>query len=59
VSRELTKIFEENVRGTVAEVLAHFKQTPPKGELVVVIEGLGAISKGISKVSPTRITPSV
>lgn len=39
VSRELTKMFEENVRGTVKEVLAHFQQTPPKGEIVVVIEG--------------------
>jgi len=39
VSRELTKIFEENVRGTVPEVLAHFQRIPPKGEIVVVVEG--------------------
>ena len=39
VSRELTKIYEENVRGTVAEVLSHFRETPPKGEIVVVVEG--------------------
>ena len=39
VSRELTKMHEETVRGTVAEVLAHFEAKPPKGELVVVIEG--------------------
>jgi len=42
VSRELTKIFEENVRGAVKEVLSHFQQTPPKGEIVVVIEGATA-----------------
>jgi len=41
VSRELTKLFEENVRGTVAEVLAHFQLTPPKGEIVIVIKGAG------------------
>ena len=39
VSRELTKMHEETIRGTVAEVLAHFEAKPPKGELVVVIEG--------------------
>jgi 16S rRNA (cytidine1402-2'-O)-methyltransferase len=41
VSRELTKIFEENVRGTVSEVLDHFQKTAPKGEIVVVVEGIG------------------
>lgn len=39
VSREITKLHEETVRGTVTEVLAHFESKPPKGELVVVIEG--------------------
>ncbi len=39
VSRELSKMFEENVRGTVLEVLAHFTTTAPKGEIVVVVEG--------------------
>jgi 16S rRNA (cytidine1402-2'-O)-methyltransferase len=39
VSRELTKIYEETVRGTVEEVLEHFKTHPPKGELVLVVEG--------------------
>lgn len=37
ISRELTKKFEQTVRGTAAEVLEHFKATPPKGEFVVVI----------------------
>lgn len=39
VSRELTKMFEENARGTLAEVLAHFKGKAVKGEIVIVVEG--------------------
>ena len=39
VSRELTKKFEQTVRGTMAEVLAHFVENEPKGEFVVVVAG--------------------
>ena len=39
VSRELTKKFEQTVRGTVAEVLEHFLTTEPKGEFVIVLAG--------------------
>ncbi len=39
VSRELTKLYEENVRGTLLEVLQHFTENPPKGELVIVVAG--------------------
>jgi probable S-adenosylmethionine-dependent methyltransferase, YraL family len=39
VSRELTKLYEETVRGTLAEVLQHFTDKPPKGEFVVVVGG--------------------
>jgi len=39
VSRELSKLYEETVRGTIEEVLLHFEQKPPKGEIVVVIAG--------------------
>ncbi|OAZ03628.1 16S rRNA (cytidine(1402)-2'-O)-methyltransferase [Flavobacterium succinicans] len=39
VSRELSKMHEENVRGTVKEVLIHFEKTAPRGEIVVVIGG--------------------
>ena len=41
VSRELTKKFEETVRGTLSEVIAHFKAKPPKGEFVIVLAGEG------------------
>lgn len=39
VSRELTKMFEETINGTVAEVLEHFNGKEPKGEIVIVVEG--------------------
>ena len=39
VSRELTKKFEQTVRGTVAEVLEHFRTTEPKGEFGIVLAG--------------------
>jgi 16S rRNA (cytidine1402-2'-O)-methyltransferase len=39
VSRELTKLFEETVQGTIEHVLQHFKQNPPKGEFVIVLKG--------------------
>jgi 16S rRNA (cytidine1402-2'-O)-methyltransferase len=40
VSRELTKMFEENKRGTLTEVSNYFEQKTVKGEIVIVIEGL-------------------
>lgn len=39
VSRELTKMFEENKRGTLEEVCDHFKQKTVKGEIVIVVDG--------------------
>ncbi|MBP5366463.1 MAG: 16S rRNA (cytidine(1402)-2'-O)-methyltransferase [Bacteroidales bacterium] len=39
VSREISKVYEETVRGTLAELVEHFTATPPKGEIVVVVEG--------------------
>ncbi len=39
VSRELSKIHEENARGTLTEVCEHFKQKEVKGEIVIVVEG--------------------
>jgi 16S rRNA (cytidine1402-2'-O)-methyltransferase len=40
VARELTKKFEEFRRGTARELLAHYQEHPPKGEIVLVISGL-------------------
>ncbi len=39
VSRELTKKFEQTVRGTLAEAIEHFKTHPPKGEFVITVKG--------------------
>ena len=39
VLRELTKKFEEHRLGTAAELAQHYEQNPPKGEIVVIVEG--------------------
>jgi 16S rRNA (cytidine1402-2'-O)-methyltransferase len=39
VARELTKLHEEILRNTVSEALAHFQQTPPRGEITLVLSG--------------------
>ena len=40
VSRELTKIYEETIRGTVSEVAEYYTNNPPKGEIVIILGGL-------------------
>jgi len=39
VSREITKLHEETIRGTASEVLGYYTNKPPKGEIVVIVEG--------------------
>ena len=39
VCREISKIHEESVRGTLAEVIAHFTANEPRGEIVVILAG--------------------
>ena len=39
VCREISKVHEESVRGTLAEVIAHFQQSETKGEIVIVLAG--------------------
>ncbi len=39
LSRELTKLHEETLRMTLAEAIAYFDQTPPRGEFVLIVEG--------------------
>jgi len=43
VSRELTKLFEETVRGSLSEIMAYFADKPIKGEIVVCVQGLEPI----------------
>jgi len=39
ISREISKKFEETIRGTLAELIQHFTEKPPKGEFVIVVAG--------------------
>ena len=39
VSREISKIYEETVRGTLSELVTHFTENEPKGEFVVIVSG--------------------
>jgi 16S rRNA (cytidine1402-2'-O)-methyltransferase len=40
VCREISKLHEESVRGSLAEVVEHFTQTEPRGEIVIVLAGV-------------------
>ncbi len=39
VSRELTKIYEETIRGTLHSLADHYREKTPKGEIVIVVAG--------------------
>lgn len=39
ISREISKIYEENIRGTAKELLTYFENKKPKGEIVIIVEG--------------------
>ena len=45
VARELSKIYEEHRRGPVSEVLAHYRDNPPRGEIVVVVGGAPEVAQ--------------
>lgn len=45
VCRELSKMFEEVKRGTLDELLQYYTANPPKGEIVIVVDGLSKIEK--------------
>ncbi len=47
--REISKVHEESVRGTLAEVIAHFSGTEPRGEFVIVVEGKAVKPSGRRK----------
>jgi 16S rRNA (cytidine1402-2'-O)-methyltransferase len=51
VCREISKVHEESVRGTLAEVIAHFTETEPKGEIVIILAGRS------EKVKEPQISP--
>lgn len=45
VCREISKVHEESVRGTLTEVIEHFTAIPPKGEIVIVVAGAAPVSR--------------
>lgn len=45
VCREISKIHEQSVRGTLTEVLAHFEENEPRGEFVIIVAGYDAPKK--------------
>lgn len=49
VSREISKLHEETRRGTLSELFQHFSEHTPKGEIVVVVEGIGKKKKSKDK----------
>lgn len=49
VAREISKIHEQHVRGTVSEVLSHFREVEPKGEIVIVVSGARQQARGEHK----------
>lgn len=49
VSRELTKMYEENRRGSLSELLEHYKKYAPKGEIVVIVGGNSGKEETVSE----------
>ena len=57
VCRELTKVHEETVRGTAAELATRYADAPPKGEIVLVL-GPTAVRRGASPDDPATVDPA-
>jgi len=60
VSREISKVHEETVRGTLQEVAAHFRETEPRGEIVIVVAGKpdrGAARDGVRDLGSATCAP--
>ena len=55
VSRELTKLFEETRRGTLEEVADYFTQKTVKGEIVIVVDGLGEKKREVAALRPEEL----
>jgi len=57
-ARELTKQYEEVVRGTVDEVLEHFREKEPRGEFCLVLAGAAGEPSQLEKAAPPGIDPA-
>ena len=51
VSRELTKIYEENIRGTLKELIQYYSKSAVKGEIVIIVEGLTSYNRILNSVT--------
>ena len=49
VCREISKVHEESVRGTLGEVIQHFTETEPRGEIVIILSGKNNKDKKLNK----------
>jgi 16S rRNA (cytidine1402-2'-O)-methyltransferase len=49
ISREISKLYEETVRGSLAEVISHFETKKPKGEFVIVLAGKSSVEVASAK----------
>lgn len=58
-ARELTKLFEEVVRGTPAELLRHFEQKAPRGEFVLVVSGAQPVEAVLEPPTPSALAHAV
>ena len=54
--RELTKLHEEAVRGSLSEVICHFEQNEPRGEFVIVVEGTKTKASDVQKPDYTELS---
>src|SRR5881628_2935344 len=52
VARELTKVFEETRAGTLAELAGYYAAAPPRGEVTVVVAGIGKAAREDRSPSP-------
>jgi 16S rRNA (cytidine1402-2'-O)-methyltransferase len=54
VCREISKLHEESVRGSLSEVVEHFTQIEPRGEIVIVLAGLDNGEKPVKEKNASK-----
>ena len=54
VAREISKVHEESVRGSLKEVIAHFSETEPRGEIVIILAGLNNGEKPPKEINKSK-----
>ena len=54
VAREISKVHEESVRGSLKEVIAHFSEIEPRGEIVIILAGLNNGEKPPKEINKSK-----